>query len=297
MRCAGWFDSRTIVLLLVCVVVAIVIVPEALFAGPGGEIVEAVFKTTWGRIILLVLVIVLGPVIAYVMVREAIEVRRTRRDLAQLAERWPYFEWEVIEERVEQAVKLLYRLWNTGDISGAAGYLDPECLQSQQDILDRWRDEGKRNVCRLVKLKKVRPLWVSVEDEGSYSIVVVEIDMALIDYLEVVESGKRLKGKNEDRGSSAIWVMGYDGEEWRLLSIEADDESLVYATKKNRTSTGFLQQESLALTPRVPSKATAFETTTDFPATEDEEAVVEVAEDENEDRRPTEVDERSEHER
>ena len=255
---------------------------------------ELAFKTWWGRVILGVLTVVLLPLIIYVWARQALAIRKTRRDLEELSARWPYFKWPAIERQVRAGVRELYREWSTGKLDSCREFLTPEYFESQQDLLDRWTEEGKRNVTELKKLSKVAPLAVHVENEHRHSIIPVLITMDLIDYLEDVNSGKVIKGKKGKVKEShdAIWVMLYTDGVWRLHSIEAGDESLIYASEANELETHFLERQVRAPAPT--SYPAAVDLSADVPATEEEEPVVRVGEDEDHDRRPAEVDERSE---
>ena len=59
-------------IVLLVIVAAIVLCPDAAYAAPGGKIVSGLFKTPVGRVILAILVVILSPVIAYVMIKEKI---------------------------------------------------------------------------------------------------------------------------------------------------------------------------------------------------------------------------------
>ena len=206
-------------------------------AGPGGEVIEAVFKTKIGRILLIIAAVVFLPLLLYVVIRQKIGERRTMKDLEALAEDYPHFAWGEIEKRVANGAQRLYGSWTSGDISRARDYLTDDYFQSQQEILDRWKEEGKRNVCRLEMLKKVRPLLVRTETSATYSMVAVLLTMDVVDYMEDVRTGKVLKGrKRANTDHDSIWIMIYDGVSWRLHAIEDGSNSLVMAAEKNEVN-------------------------------------------------------------
>lgn len=265
---------------------------EAAWAGPGGEIVELAFKTWWGRIIVLVLAVVLLPLILYVFVRQALGVRSTKKDLARLAEQWDYFAWPRIHSRVKAGMETLYGEWSTGKLEASAEFMTAPYHASQQDLLDRWAEEGKRNVTELRKIGKIRPLGVHVESEESMSVVPVLITVDLVDYLEDVSTGKILKGKKKVQDDhEVIWLMVHDDGEWLLHAIEDGADSLAYASAKNTTGTAFLSRA--ARDPARASHSAPFEPAADVATTEKKEPVVPVGDDEDGDRRPAQVDERT----
>src|SRR6266850_455794 len=85
---------------LVLVVLILVMTPEHAWAAPGGKIVSGIFKTTWGKVLLAVVVVVLSPVIAYVMIKERIAEKKTIGHLRRLAAIDPNFDWMTLKDRV-----------------------------------------------------------------------------------------------------------------------------------------------------------------------------------------------------
>lgn len=262
---------------------------EAL-AGPGGEIVEAVFKSRWGRIIALILAIIFLPLIIYVVVKEKLAVRRTKRDLEELAKEWPIFSWEHISGRVRNTAEALYRSWSSGDISPAEPYLTRDYFESQQDILDRWTDEGRSNVTKVRKFGRTRPLSVRTPDRSSFAVVCVGINMQIQDYMIEVESGKVTKGNKSWKEKEMIFVMMHDEGEWLLHSIQGENDSLDIASEKNLTDTTYLRQAP----ERGGLETAAADAPERKPEAEVEQSVVEVSAEAEDERDPSDVDERTE---
>src|SRR5690348_10955211 len=85
-RRRGW--AKPLLLVLLVAVCFLVCCPDA-NAGPGGQIVKQALSTKYGKIggaivggLLLIACILLLPLIVYVKFKEAIGIRRTKKDLA-----------------------------------------------------------------------------------------------------------------------------------------------------------------------------------------------------------------------
>lgn len=250
----------TIVLSLVVLVaaawLALVFAPEAV-AGVGGIFVKAVRTSFWLQALLAVAAAILLPLFLYVLVREGLAVHRTKRDMAALAVEYPYFDWPLLKARIQDAVVDIYHVWGTGDLSPVAEYMTPDYLESQQDMLDRWKEEGKRNVVTLHSRAKVKPLTVDVGEDDVLPAVWVMVVVDLVDYMEEIGTGRVLKGKKKKKKDfEAVWMFAYDGEAWRLGSIEDGMNSLEVASRKNQVDTYFLDRMAAARVPAaVPSSA------------------------------------------
>lgn len=230
--------------LLLLLTIAVLMVPVECYAGPGGEIAEFMFKTRIGRIIGLILAVIFLPLIIYVGIREWLGIRRTKNDLKKLATDFPYFDWTHIEAQVRQTATAMYGVWSTGDLTSLGGRLWPEFHSGQQDILDRWTEEGKQNVTELKKIIKVQPLHLVVEDAESFSQIRVRLYLHLKDYMLHKSSGKIVKGSSKKTVTDyeTIWTFIYHSGVWQLSAIDAGDDSLRYAGMQNETDTEFLRE-------------------------------------------------------
>lgn len=268
-----WLTSLQVVAL------ALFVFSGVALAGPGGEVAEFFFKTRVGQIIGLILAIIFIPLIVYVWVREKIGVARTRKDLEGLAQRYPWFTWSRIEARVRKALPVLYTEWGKGRLEKSASFMTPVCFDSNNDILERWSEEGKRNVTRLKKLKKVRPLWCRTEDEESYSIMAIGITVDLEDYLMNLTTKKVLKGsKGKVKADhEVIWMMVDVEGEWFLHTIEEGSNSLSFAQQKNMLDTRQLELRRREIIERR-SAAAAPQVAEHLETYEAEDAEVDVAE-------------------
>jgi hypothetical protein len=253
-------------------------------AGPGGEIVELAFKTKIGRIISLVLAIIFLPLIIYVYWREYLKVRRTKKDLEELAKDWPEFDWLKIQTRVSLVARKLYSSWSLGEIGGATEYLTMDYCQSQQAILDRWKAEGKRNVTTVEKYGKCRPLRLMTPSWDHPAVIYVGVEMKLMDYMEDVRKGSVMKGsKKKWVEAESIFLMIFSEGEWLLHAIEKEDQSLVIASEENFVDTTYLRSQKSSL-----ESSTVDPAEGQFPA-QQEKTMVEVAKDGEDERGPGEV--------
>jgi len=230
--------------LLVALVTLAVLSPVYVMAGPGGQIAKAAFNTTIGRVIMIALVIILLPVIIYFWAREFVGVRKTRKDLAKLAEEHPEFDWNAIQPRVKRMVEDLHSYWTVQDIERCGDFTTYDFMMTQKAILERWANEGKRNVTELKRINKIKPVYVRVEDGESMSVLAVSVSMNLRDYLVHATTGSVVKGSDKKviSGHTAIYMLVLADEEWLLHGIEDGATSLGFAKEQNQVETGHLKR-------------------------------------------------------
>jgi hypothetical protein len=217
-------------------------------AAPGGQFVKQALSTKFGRIggmfvggLILLAALILFPLILYVKIREAAGIRRTKADLAQLAAKFSWFEWLAVRDRIQQAVKGIGKVWASGDLSPAAKYMTADYCASQQELLDRWKDEGKEIVYRVEKVRKIEPLAVRVEDEEAYSWIRVLVVVDCVDYMRDQYTKEVVKGEvGKTSGFESVWCFVHQGQEWLLNGIEEGSTSMAWATTKNHVDTSFL---------------------------------------------------------
>ncbi len=290
LRSAPRSEVRIALAVMLCLFLLLVVTAPAL-AGPGGQFAKLAAKTTLGKIVLGVLFVVLLPLVVWALTREWIEVRKTRRDLAELAETHDYFDWAGIEAWVEEAAAGIGHAWGTGDLEEVADYMTESYYASQRALLERWRQEGKRNVHEFHDINKIKPLFVRAGGGWWQDQVSVLISAAVVDYLQDIETGKVLKGKKrKDRDYQTIWNLVREHGAWRLRSIEDGSESLALAMQANRIEPA-VRRPAL---PRRPSELPATQVVEDFLPAQDEQAAVEVAGGDDAQRDPRQVAQRGE---
>jgi hypothetical protein len=228
-----------LLLLGAVIVLVLLTVPETAWAGPGGVFMKAAAKSIWGKIAMGVLAVIFLPLLLYVVIGERIGIHRSRKALRELAKTRPEFDWMHVREQVSKAITDVCGVWESGDLSSVAGHMTPQFYASQQALLDRWREEGKRNVLDLHKIASLDPLFIRTETEENYSTIAVLLDAVAIDYLEDAKTRKLLKGKKtRDDSYQAVWVFAHVNGRWRVARIEAGNMSFGFARLKNEIDFG-----------------------------------------------------------
>ncbi len=241
-RRRGWVKLiLMIVLIAVCI---FVVCPEA-DAAPGGQFVKLALKSKFGGIIvgglMLIACILLLPLILYVQYKEAAGIRKTKSDLAALADKYNWFEWTALRTRIKQAVKEISGVWASGDLSSVSSFMSSDYFASQQELLQRWLDEGKQIVYRVEKIQRIEPLAVSVENEETHSWIRVLVKVDCVDYMRDRHTLEVIKGKvGTTSGFESVWLFVYQNGEWLLSGIEEGWTSFAWAKEKNRIDTSYL---------------------------------------------------------
>src|SRR5215212_6690825 len=186
-------SSFWVVLVLIALVVALI--PDFAWAAPGGKIVTGLFKSTWGKILLGLLVVLFSPLIAYVMIKERIAEKKTLRHLRRLAAIDPKFDWMTVKDRVTDCYHRVHSAWRAEDMGQASDWMTTWYWQNQQLAhLNHWERDGLVNHGRVQSITNVRPLFVKYQlspDGGSNgSRLVISITAKMEDYLAERESGK-----------------------------------------------------------------------------------------------------------
>lgn len=246
-RRRGWVKPLLLVVLVaVCFLIDC---PEA-DAGPGGHFVKQALSSKFGKIggiivggLLLLAFILLLPLILYIKYKESAGIRRTKKDLAVLAGKYGWFDWQAIRDRVSQAVRTIGKVWSSGDLSSVSSFMTAEYFTTQQELLRRWVDEGKQVVYELDKVSGIEPLAVRVEDEDTYSWIRVMVTVDCVDYVRDRHTFKVIKGEvGKTTGFESVWCFVFRDQQWLLNSIEEGSTSLAWASEKNHVSTRYLDE-------------------------------------------------------
>ena len=232
-----------IVIFAAVVAVLLAAAPPA-YAGPGGQFVKVLFKSKAGAIFLgvvfVVLFVILLPLVSYVVIRERMGIRRTKRDLLKLAETYPEFDWTKLRKRIYGVVKKVHSAWDLENLGSVQELMEATYFRTQQQTLSRWAAEGNRNVCRLRKISRVEPLAVSVETAQMHAWVRALVAVDVRDYLENTATGEILRGSTEEQtGHESIWCFLFDGQKWVLCAIEESVDSLSWANRPNQINTTY----------------------------------------------------------
>ena len=263
----GWVN---VILMIVLVAVCIFVVCPEADAAPGGQFVKQALKSKYGRIggiivggLMLIAFVLFLPLILYVQYKEWAGIRKTKSDLARLAMKYNRFEWTALRAQIKQTVTDVAKVWASGDLSSVCSSMTADYFNSQQELLQRWVDEGKQIVYRLEKIQRIEPLAVSVEDEETHSWIRVLVSVDCVDYMRDQHTREVIKGEiGTTSGFESVWVFVHQKKEWLLSGIEQGSTSLSWASEKNRIDTSYLdsiwsKRQKTSGTSKVPTRTGA----------------------------------------
>ncbi len=208
---------------------ALLIVVEPALAGPGGRIARAVFESFWGRVALVLLIIVFLPLIVLTLLGERRAVRRAQRDLLYLASVNSRFGWLVLRERALACFQRVHAAWRREDAGEAAEFMTSWYWQNQQLVyLDRWAEEGLVNHCEVKSAPRIRPMLVQpvgVAPDFEGTKVVMAISAEMRDYLARRDDGEVVEGSKALKTVETLWTFELRAGAWKVSNIE-DSEML-----------------------------------------------------------------------
>jgi hypothetical protein len=215
----------------------IAVVAEPVFAGPGGKIASAMFRTFWGKVVLAVMIIVFLPFILYVWLKESLAERRTLNDLSGLSSISSHFDWLSLRDRITDCFYQVHSAWHREDMSEASEWMTDWYWRNQQIVyLDCWAREGLINRCRVKEICDIRPLFLAYRNENgdhNGSRIAVAISASMEDYLARRDNGKIAEGKKGFTDVETVWTFILKDGKWLTANIEASDMSLSYAKLTN----------------------------------------------------------------
>jgi len=225
--------NKSLITGLALIILFTLFIAEPALAGPGGKIARAAVETFWGRVILGILTIIFLPLITYMLIKEKIAERRTRKDLRFMARYSPLFDWLKIQERAKDCFYRIHSGWDKEDLSGVSEWMTDWYWQNQQLAhLDRWKKEGLVNICDVKKISHLKPLLFVHRNQGHEhedSMVVMSITAKMKDYLQERASGKVVEGSKGYKDVETIWSFTLENGAWKVSDIEEDSMSLAYA--------------------------------------------------------------------
>jgi len=225
---------------LIFVVVLLLIFVDPIYAGPGGTIAKAIFKTWWGKVLLTIVGLILFPLIVYVKFREYFAVKKCKQELSKLQLINDDFRWSKLEKTVKQTFERVYLAWSKEDMSEVSKYVSHWYWQNQQLVhLDKWKSENLKNICDLKSVGKIRPLHLEImnRDNLEGSRIAFAIEGRIKDYLIDRTTNKIKQGKNAYGDEEHIWVFEYTEGQWLLDDIREGDLSLAFAKLQNSIPT------------------------------------------------------------
>lgn len=206
---------------------------EPAIAGPGGKIASAAFETFWGKVVLGILTIIFLPLIAYIMLREKLAERRTRKDLRFMAAYSPAFELLKIQERAKDCFYRVHSGWEKEDLSEVSSWMTDWYWQNQQQVhLDRWKREGLINICNVKKINYIKPLLFVHRNQGKEhedSMIVLSIEAHMKDYLQNRATGEIVEGSKRYKDVETVWSFTLEDGIWKVSDIDEAAMSLAFA--------------------------------------------------------------------
>tara|TARA_R110000744_G_scaffold90662_4_gene176000 strand:- start:2698 stop:3351 length:654 start_codon:yes stop_codon:yes gene_type:complete len=207
-----------------------------MFAGPGGTVVKAIFKTWWGKVLMSIIGIILLPLIIYVYFREFLAIKKCKKELLVLGKKNRDFSWLNLDKNVRNIFSRVYIAWNNQDLKEASSYISHWYWQNQQLVhLDEWKKENLINVCKVDGIKSVKPLYLEITDDTNLegSRIAFLITANIMDYLKNKDTNKIVQGSSKFDDEEKIWVMEYTDGNWVLDDIQDGQLSLAFAKIKN----------------------------------------------------------------
>ncbi|GAA4962032.1 hypothetical protein [Algibacter aquimarinus] len=226
-------NKLTLVITLVFVLFLFI---DPVYAGPGGTVAKALFKTWWGKLLMSVLVIIFLPVVFYVRIIEFIAVRKAKKQLARLALKNKDFSWLNIQKNVSNVFSRVYLAWGNENMKEVSEYVNHWYWQNQQLVhLDRWKKENLLNVCKLQNISSIKPMYLEISDNDNFegSKIAFEITANIEDYLIKRDTRRVVQGKKGFSDESKIWIMEYTDGKWLLDDIRDEEFSLSFAKMEN----------------------------------------------------------------
>ena len=208
---------------------------EPALAGPGGFIAKTIGETLWGRLALGVLAIVFLPLIVSVVWKEARAARRVRKDLAFMAARDARFDWLRIQQRAKECFQRVHAGWEEEDLASVSDWMTDWYWQNQQMTqLDRWQREGLINICKVRKIRSVKPLMFAHynnENDHEDSTLSLLIEARMQDYLADRASGKLVEGSKRFKDVETVWTFTMEDGEWKVADVDEGSLSLAFANQ------------------------------------------------------------------
>lgn len=238
----------TVVLGLIAAIALHLLIPSAVLAAPGGKIASAIFRTFWGKVLLILLTIVFLPLILYVCIVEFLAERRTLRDLKLLSQVSNQFDWMQLKERAIECFHRVHSAWRHEDMQQASEWMTNWYWQNQQiAYLDQWEQDGLVNHCRIRSIKSIRPLFIKVCGHASSydgSRLAVAISAEMEDYLADRQTGSVVQGKPGYDDVTSVWTFQLIDGRWVVANIEESSMATTYAKMVNEIPTLFSGQST-----------------------------------------------------
>nr|WP_275440575.1 Tim44-like domain-containing protein [Vibrio sp. Of7-15] len=207
-------------------------IAEPVLAGPGGQIASAIFDSTWGKVLLVVLFILFLPLIVMNSIKTKIAEKRASKDLAFMAVHSDHFDWFKLQQRVKSCFLRVHQGWQGGDLTDTSEWMTEWYWTNQQQVfLDKWKEQGLVNICDVQSVGSIRPLMLvhrNHDDGHRDSSVVVIVSAKMNDYLKDIKTGEIVEGSEEYKTVRTVWSFTLDNDEWKVSGIEQSNTIMQY---------------------------------------------------------------------
>lgn len=222
-----------LLLLSVVAVMVLAILPDVAWAAPGG-IVKAVAKSRWAQIVFGLMILIFLPWVISFLYQRAKQIRKTRKDLTALAMQHPQYRWTDLNVRFRQVFGWVWSAWTQQKMEVASEFTTHWFWQNQQLVLEDYARRGVENICHVVKITGITPLYVEhrAEDNGEGSRVVVSIEAKVVDYLQD-RTGKVVQGDKKEGELDTVWTFKWVNGSWVLDLIEESATEFDYLKMPN----------------------------------------------------------------
>lgn len=219
------FQLRTkFFLMFLLILIYILVIIDPAIAGPGGKIASAAFKTFWGRVILICLIILFLPLIIFNRIKLRFAEKRARKDLKFISSFDSRFEWITIKERAIDCFNRVHDAWQKENVETLSEWMVDWYINNQQMLfLDKWKKKGLKNYCEINRIVRVRPiLFIHRNDKEEHegSKLVIAITAKLKDYLISRDTEEIVEGYPDFQNVRTIWSFILVKGKWKVSNIE-----------------------------------------------------------------------------
>lgn len=230
--------KRKIYTMLLSIFLMSMFITTTVYASPGGIIAKEVARSPLGKLFFAIITILLLPYLIYSAIKKRISISRTQKILYQLSRLNNNFSWSILNERSHAIITHVYSAWKKTDIEVAKEWMTSWYWQNQKiTVLENWEEDGLQNICKLHKIRSVKPLHIEYREkekgDGEGSRIALNVTVVLTDYLINKDTEKVVEGDKQKKELENVWTIILTDGQWKLSLIEDSSEALSYAKLKS----------------------------------------------------------------
>jgi len=147
----------------------------------------------------------------------------TRQNMDYYAQKFPRWDYSMLNGRVRQVFFFLQEAWSRQDMSEGQDYLAPALLADYRAKLDAMKARGERNIVRDPDLSEQNIDFVHCQLDTTGERFAARIFASLYDYT-VDLSGKVISGEEDNRlYFNEFWEFVWQDNKWKLAAIYQED--------------------------------------------------------------------------